>query len=313
MTEPTTTISKLHEIVRNAHDLTASTRTTYLRDLNQWIDFAGTDPAAWTRRKAGEFYAQLLERMKPQSANRLMASVAYASRWWAYLENNPALDFAKVQHAKAKDKRPQHALGEDAVRRLLATCDASPIGIRDFALIIMGLETGMRRISLTGAMLEDTLIAPSPRWPYPAAYVPLKGQDPAWVPLSDVAVAALHPWRMLLLEHGKVEGPLFRPVGRYGRFEAVPISKSAFAKIFADRAQAAQIDHVNPHILRHTFVTWRADQKLEPHEIAAITHHDMTRALGALGGYMDVREIGGRVRNRTPAWLGELVRTRVGG
>lgn len=308
--------SKLHEIVQNANDLAPTTRERYLRDLNQWIDFAGADPAGWTRRRASAFYATLLGRgMKPQSANRLMASVAYASRWWAHYEHDPNLDFAGVQAARAKDKKPQHALDEETARRLLATCDASIAGVRDFALLVVGLETGMRRMSLAGMTIEDTLLGPTPRRAYPAAFVPLKGKDPAWIPLSDTAVAALRPWLQVLAEHGAHAGPVFRPLAWRGGRRAIAtcaLSKSALWKILDDRAQAAGLRHINPHLLRHTFVTWRVALRLQPHEIAAITHHDLGKALGALGGYMDLDEIGGRVRNATPPWLAELVRGRLG-
>src|SRR5262245_32423954 len=86
--------SELHRVVMEAHNLAQTTREKYLRDLNQWIDFAGANPANWTRKKAAAFYTKLLGRgMKPQSANRLMAGVGFASRWWAHLEHNPDLDF----------------------------------------------------------------------------------------------------------------------------------------------------------------------------------------------------------------------------
>jgi integrase len=318
--------SKLHEIVTNANDLAPTTRERYLRDLNQWITFAGVEPAGWTRHQATAFYKSLLTRMRPQSANRLMASVAYASRWWAHFLGNPLLDFARVQTARAKDKKPQRALDEDAVRRLVAACDQSIAGVRDFALIVVGLETGMRRMSLTGMTIEDTLLdtamlSLTPRWPYPATFVPLKGRDPAWVPLSDAAIMALGPWMRILATHDAIDGPLFRPLmWRVSRTTtrrllpvAKPLSKSAIAKIFDDHAKKAGLGHVNPHLLRHTFVTERINQGLQPYDIAAITHHDITKALGALGGYMDVRAIGGRVRNATPPWLLELVRGRTNG
>lgn len=315
MTEPA---SELHKIVLNAHDIAPATRDHYLRDLDQWIAFAGMSPKGWTRRKAAEFYNSLLARpMKPQSANRLMAGIAYASRWWAHYENDEKLDFAHVQTARAKGQKVQEALSEDEARRLLETCDKTLIGIRDFALLVVGLETGMRRMSLESMTIEDTLLGPSTRSPYPAAFVELKGKDPTWVPLSDVAVLALRPWLADLDYSGVHEGPLFRPFRRHvGKrtttliAEAKQLSRSAIGKIFDERAAAAGLRHINPHLLRHTFVTWRAAAGLAPHEIAAITHHDLGKAIGTLGGYMDARAIGGQVRNRAPAWLADLVAER---
>lgn len=304
--------SELHRIVREAHNIAPTTRDRYLRDLNQWIEYAGVDPAGWTRKRAAAFYTALLARpMKPQSANRLMSSIAFASRWRAHLENNPALDFADGMRAKSKDKKVQQALDEDTARRLLATCDDSPLGRRDFALTVVGLETGMRRMSLASMTLEDTLLGPAPRWPYPAAFVELKGKEPAWVPLSDTAVMAIKHWLAWLCDRDAVQsGPLFRPLDdpRAGRV----LANTTIAKIFDKRAKAAGLSHINPHLLRHTFVTWRSEQGLQPHEIAAITHHDITKALGALGGYIDQRATGGRVRNTTPTWLAEFVQARCG-
>jgi integrase len=313
--------SKLHEIVLGAHGLATSTRDRYVRDLNQWIDFAGPEPHGWTRERARDFYNALLERMKPQSANRLMASVAYASRWFAHYANNPGLDFAKVQTAKPKDKKTQFAITEEEAQSLLASCDNTPIGARDFALLVVGLETGMRRMSLEGMTIEDTLLLPSPRWPCPATLVPLKGQDPNWVPLSDTATIAINLWLNMLANlrtrsgaSAAVAGPLFRPltrrivgVSRVFVAETRPLSESAITKILHERSKG----RVNPHLLRHTFITWRTEiAKLKPHEIAAITHHDLSKLLGALGGYMDLRALGAESRNHTPRWLVELVQRR---
>ena len=85
------------------------------------------------------------------------------------------------------------------------------------------------------------------------------------------------------------------------------LSRSAITRLLDERTKAAGLPRVNPHLLRHTFITWRANAGLQPHEIAAITHHDTKKETGALGGYIDQRVTGERVRNATPAWLAELV------
>jgi len=322
--------SRLHEIVISAHNIAETTKSRYLRDLDQWIAFVGSNPINWTRKTAAVFYDELLKRMKPQSANRLMKSVGYASRWFAHYENNDDLDFARVATAKAKDRKPQLALDEASARALLATCDRSYAGIRDFALIVVGLETGMRCMSLLGMrlgalVLTENQLAP---WPYPAAHVPLKGRDPEWVPLSDAALLALRPWLVILDGFRMAAGPVFRPItgrltgaspgtrSRTGHWIGTcipadkPLSMSGVARIFTERSKLAGLRHINPHLLRHTFVTWREAMGQKPQEIAAITRHNLGK-LGALGGYMDAREIGGRVRNSTPPWLADLVHRRM--
>jgi hypothetical protein len=103
--------SLLHTIVREAPDLAASTKAIYLSDLDAWIAFAGDNPSGWTRTRAQEFYSSLLSRMKPQSANRLMATLTYAAGWWASREQDPKLDFSVIRKAP-----PIESEGKDAIR-----------------------------------------------------------------------------------------------------------------------------------------------------------------------------------------------------
>lgn len=325
----------LHEVVRGGHDLAKTTRERYLRDLDAWIEFAGEDPSGWTRKQAQEFYNALItkRRLKPQSANRLMASIQYASRWWAHQENNASLDFAEVREASARDKSVKHSLSQDHAYTLIdslhnkgmVTC---PYRLRDLALIVVGLETGMRRMSLETMTLEETLIdsdqVAERRAPYPLAKTLIKGSNGTRVPipLSDVACNALRPWRDWLHKTYDIwRGPMFRGLDertiRHGeesysrslvtRPSPHAISATAIVEILRRRCKAAGIPRVNPHMFRHTFITWRADAGFQPHEIAAMTRHSIT-GLGALGGYFDLSALGAKIRNSTPEWLKELIR-----
>jgi len=309
----TTYTSELHKIVAEATNLAPSTQEKYLRDLNAWIEFAGAEPAGWTRQRAQDFYVHLTktQKLRPQSANRLMASVSFASRWRAHLAGQPELDFVKVMKGKGARKLPKHALDEAQARALLDTCDlATLIGQRDFALIVLALETGMRVMSLEAARV-DNISEKSKEFPYPTIKIPEKGSggELRSVPLSDVAVRALALWIDKLAFGGtKPKGALFRPARR-GAIDNKALSVSAIKKLLSERGAEAGIGHINPHMFRHTFVTWRTAADIAPHEIAAITGHALN--LGALGGYMDKVAIGAKIRGATPAWLAEYVKRRV--
>src|SRR5262249_50591289 len=109
----------LHDIVEHAPDLVPATRAKYARDLNQWVAFAGVDPNGWTRARAQEFYQSLLERgLQVQSANRVMASIRYASKWWAHREMRPELDFGVVRLAKEHVEKKRHALSREQAELL---------------------------------------------------------------------------------------------------------------------------------------------------------------------------------------------------
>jgi integrase len=307
----------LHKIVTESPSLAESTRGKYLRDLDTWIAFAGSDSRGWTRYRAQEFYRQLIGKMKPQTANRVLASLRYASSWWAKKESNPALDFAVVEKAGASHRAQRRALAPEDAVTLLSTCKrAQPIDLRDSAMLVVGLETGMRLMSLR-AMSWETLR--TSREGYPVAFVPLKGSNGELypVPISDTALAALEPWRTWCKSQKVTKGPIFRGLyRRLARSAKVQyqlgddaLSKPAIYKIVSRRATGCGLAGIHPHILRHTFITWRMQQGLMPYQIAAITGHKIAglAGMGALGGYVDAARVGAEVRNSTPEWLKKLV------
>jgi integrase len=317
----------LHRIISESPELAKSTRGRYLRDVNAWIAFAGTNPKAWTRYRAQEFYGGMLERgMRPQSANRVMASLRYASSWWAKKENDPNLDFAVVQKAGPSGKQRRHALEPEEAQALLATCAGDhPMDLRDRALIVVGLETGMRRMSLASMMLEG--IKPC-RDGYPVVTVPIKGRgtDLFVVPLSDTAIEALAPWRAWLRTQKISSGPVFRSLmrktvttGHRRGFNTHIVGESlttgAIYQIVTRRARQAGLTHVHPHIFRHTFITWRMQDNFEPYEVASITGHKIASipGLGGLGSYIDGARIANKTRQSTPPWLAKLIKTNRGG
>lgn len=299
--------SELHRVVSSAPDLAATTKDRYLRDLNKWIDFAGANPSGWTYQNAQDFYSMLLsEGMKPQSATRLFASVQYAARWWTASINRPDLNFTHIRLAKPTRAAHKPFIEAAEAIRLLNGCERDEFGTRDFAMIVMGLETGMRRMSLSAVRAEH-VGAESCR-------APIKGSNGELVeiPLSPTVIAALGPWRAI----ARGRGPLFRPLlpklDAKGNARVTVIdrnlSEGAIYMMVRERCKRIGL-HGHPHLFRHTFITWRSQQGYAPHEIAAVTHH--TVGLGALESYIDKSAFAPKMRASTPIWLQELVERRV--
>ncbi len=310
----------LHEIVETAPDLRPITRNKYLRDLDAWVSFVGPDPANWTRQRAQGYYQSMLDRgLAPRSANRAMASIRYASKWWAHRENRPELDFGVVR--KAKDhgpKRARRSIAPEHAQKLVAACMGdTPLDLRDLALITVGLETGMRRMSLISMEWETTRLVPVMQQNgYQRTYVLMKdhGNERVSVPLSDVACFALARWFTWLAKHGvSGTGPVFRAITRRmnkrGTVEIKPskspLSETAVQKLVLARGRQAGIGHIHPHLFRHTFITWRSGAGFKPIEISSITGHSLD--IGAMGDYYDMEVVGGTMRNTTPAWLSEMI------
>ncbi len=208
-------------------------------------------------------------------------------------------------------------LTPDEALKLIATCDArTPIDLRDRALIIVGLETGMHCVSLAGMRLEAIKRCRAGHYVVP---VPIKGsKEPFAVPLSDVALAAIEPWRAWLRSQKIVEGPVFcalvKGVARSGKLVYEPagdaLSRVAIYKIITRRAKKAGLRNISPLLFRRSFIAWRAQAGLAPYKIAAITGHKITNLVGTgdLGRHIDIAAVGAEARQSTPLWLTKLLK-----
>lgn len=234
--------SKLHEVIASNPELASSTRAHYLLDLDLFVEFAGTEPSAWSPGVLERFHTSLLTRMTHDSAERLMSSVRTAIR---LLE-------------------PTEALTPEQAIKLLATCaTGSPKDLRDRAIIVTVLETGMKRMTLLGMTCERTFLdAKGSPTGAPTAIAPMqKSRTAGTFALSPTAVAAIQPWRALV-----TTGFLFR--ARTGE-PLRPLSREGLGKILQARADAAGIGRVNAGVLRASFFAW-GSQKATPPWLAAV-------------------------------------------
>ncbi len=314
--------SILHQILERSNH-SPVTRDKYRRIIDRWITFAGQHPQFWTVQNAQAFYDKLLEDgVSIRSANVTIASLAYVSRWYARQYN--ATDFCVVQTKAAakrkhgfgrassdddedKGRTARRALDEAEARKLLGACSSTTIlGKRDWTMLVLGLETGMRRKSLEGCRFSNLKVGR-----YPSITVPIKGAggDVTYqVPLSDTAFTVLQKWRA---EHNHdAVFPAFRRtlVGQGLQFAPVgPLSSSAIAKTIVGLGRSVDL-HVHAHILRHTFVTWRELAGLNAIQIASITGHQALPAeYRNMDAYIDMAAIAEAARNATPRWLAEYV------
>lgn len=280
--------SALHDAVNTAHDLAPSTRAKYARDLDAWIEFAGSDPNAWTKKRALDFQKSMVDRgLAEDSANRVMISIRYASRRRALNAADDSLDFLGEG-----DQFP-HALTQEEVTKLLATCTTgSGADLRDRAIIITGLETGLRKTALASMTIEHLWL----RAETPAAAVIMRGSDHTderiTIPISDAVVHLVKPWLHFLSSMGATRGPLFRGlIRRRGGFRPAnpSLSTSMLQKIVMTRGQKAGLDNVSPETLRQTYVEWRSRAGLTPKE------------------YLPEQLPGQKAREATPQWLKILI------
>jgi len=307
--------SELHQIVSESPRLAPLTKRSYITAINRWIAFAGPDPAGWNRNVAHRFYLQLINSgISVRSANTMMNSLKYAAKWWADRSPGARIDFTHIELAPNSPSTPREALDPTQALAILdTTLVGTPIDIRDRALLVVALETGMRSMSLAG-MSWDGL-----KSNYPRCSVPLKGKGevPYDVPLSDAAMLALGHWRAWLAKHKVKGGDVWRRLLpgidqkglRAYEISDVGISQQAIYKMVVSRAERAGSGHVHPHIFRHTYVTWRTELGMPLEQIISMTGHSPSHSLGSAGGYMDRGRLGAIARQVTPEWLANWCQT----
>ncbi len=302
--------TKLHQLIMGSHRLSPSTKLVYTGNVNQYLAFAGEDPRGWTRLKTQQFYDHLLAAgMKAKSANNVILGVRHATALWAMETNDPGVDFTQIQLKLNDAPGPQRVLTADEARAMLKTCDRRrPRDLRDFAMMVVALETGMRCMSLADMKWENLKLGD-----VPTITVALKGiREPFAVTLSDTATLAFDPWRTFLagrkisVKKGNILRRLDTSAGDVS--VGATFSKQSIYNTIAERARDASVDGVHPHTFRHTFTTWRLAAGLGYWEVAAITGHRVTGdGSGALFTYANKQALGALARNKTPEWLAAYV------
>lgn len=117
-----------------------------------------------------------------------------------------------------------------SLREMVATCDpATPIGVRDRALLLLGFNMMARRSELAGLDLADLREVDGEGL---GVYLKHSKTDqdaegirvpvPYGQHQETCAVRAVQAWTALLAERGVTSGALFRPVDRHGRIGTDP-------------------------------------------------------------------------------------------
>lgn len=264
-------MTTLETVVTGSEKLSARTRELYLAGIREFLEFAGDDSKNWTADRVGKWRDKLVKGgQQPQTVNIKLNGLRYASRRLAEKGQNPALDFARfaqmLKPGKAKERKP---LTIEQAKALVAACEGEKhIDVRDKAICILGLRTGLRRAAMCELMLSDlkgnTLRAV------------MKGGDTLKLHLDEETLAALHVWISVLKSAGIKSGPIFRALSRPQLDGSVSIktanlSTDGLYRAMKARAKKAGVKHFHPHIFRHTFIALAVQAGIPNAHIRAMT------------------------------------------
>ncbi|WP_253290805.1 site-specific tyrosine recombinase XerD [Pseudoflavonifractor sp. MSJ-37] len=223
-----------------------NTRTSYLRDVRQFLEWLDADPLQVVRSDIETYTQYLTARGRsPSTVTRSLASLRsfyHFLTWKGMIGQDPARG---LSHARVERKLPQ-ILTNKEVELFLEQPDTGDVkGGRDKAMLELLYATGIRVSELIGLDVDDVDLE--------NALVRCAGRESRArsIPLYPAAVKALSDYiehiRPQMLEHME-ERALF--VNMSGE----RMSRQGFWKIVKNYQEKAGIDKdITPHTLRHSF------------------------------------------------------------
>jgi site-specific recombinase XerD len=285
-----------------------ATHEAYAADLARWkawCDARGIPPLADDPRVLCMYIAHLDHReFKTSSIERALAAVSRAYREFGM--DSPARH-PMVRGAIKALGRERRAGGEtttkarpllvDDLADICATLgDHRLIDVRDRALLLVGYKLGARRSDLVGLQVEQL------DWHTVDDVARLvvtlyqkKGDKHVTVPVTKgaprPAVCAYSALEMWLRRAGHTEGPVFRPVGRWGHVRERALHPNSVNRIvgrLVERVDRLDPDHYSPHSLRRGLATEARRAGHPVHHIQQTTGH---ASIDQVAGYDHIDEV----------------------
>lgn len=174
-------------------------------------------------------------------------------------------------------RRIQRTLSEDEVWKLLDACDASLFGLRDAAIVLFMVDTGLRASEVCRLDINDlTFDFPFGDDLLNFALVIGKGGNKEPVFFAEEAARRLRSWLKVRTAKPSVN-TVFVSLG--GNTPLEPLTRHGLGHLLRDLGKRARVPSVSPHSLRRTFATLLDE--------AGAT----TRQIQALGRWSDIKMV----------------------
>lgn len=292
----------LSSLIDSSKRLRPETRRLYLSAVRGFEEFCGPNLAQATGETVERWRdAMVATGVTPETINVRLFALRFATRRLADLGRG--VDFARAAELlpSAPQKKELNLTTEGAKKLVSACAGEEPADIRDRAIIVLALRTGLRRGGIAGIDLAD--LAGS------KLVVTLKGGTKHTPPALDAeTLDALVAWRTWLVKNAKVtEGKLFRSIRAqrdlHGQW-VVGSSMNGQAIYRAIRGRGAQVGlNLGAHTCRHWFVSNARHLGWPDWQIALFTGHRSVAGLHASFPMLDVytSALGSAQRAQLPA------------
>jgi integrase/recombinase XerD len=235
--------------VRVERGLSANTLAAYKLDLQKLRNYAkgiGKEILTLGREDLIRFIKHLHEsNLDSRSIARILVTVRNLFKF-LLLDNRIKRDpSANLDVPKAWQSLPRFLISEEVTRLLESPDVSTDLGIRDKAMLELLYATGLRVTELVSLRESDLNLD--------AGFLVTlgKGSKERLIPIGRTAIDWINRYlaiRPTLL--GRKRTAHFFLSARGG-----PISRQVFWKLITAYGEKAQIGHITPHLLRHTFAT----------------------------------------------------------
>jgi integrase len=248
-------------------------------DFSAWCGARGRPILPSTPEDVTAYVADLATRCRATTVRRRLAAIA--SRHRALGLPSPTADPAvKVGAARAeRDLRdrahPTQPLGLAELQALVGGLPATAAGVRDRAILLLGIGAGLRRSEIAALDVEHV------RAKAGSLIVSVKDRNGgvvrrAYIPTgSSPATDAPSAWSAWIAVSNLTSGPAFRAIDRHGNIAPGRLSHAAPAAIVKRSLMAAGLDPARYGVgsLRRGLVLIAAQSGLADRGIAAQTGH----------------------------------------
>lgn len=329
--------TQLHSAVKSSANLAATTKRQYLISLDRFFELIGDpDFLRWEKPQVKAVWDTLCigdtnhPPIDPFSANKVIFAVRSAIELWADalglrglkargIDRAELLDVTKIDMPEEKLRKglDSHAPSERDVQALLtymrdAESPIPPATLRDIVIIVVGLETGMRRSNLA-ALEWDKIQSSRFSKDVTVIEVRLKSIGDDLIPLSPTALQALNVWKRWCKKQNVTSGPIFRRIvandDKTFALSPTALVDQSIYDIITKWTSKAGTPHLKPHGMRHALVSWRTNANVAHQAITAITRHALPGMSPMMRVYVDETQAIRACFAATPQWLKDFVDT----
>ena len=240
-----------------AENRSPSTITTYSKAVVQFDDYLAAQGMPRSvvnihREHVEAFLIDLQARMKPATVSQRFRSLQQFFKWLAQegeIDASPMVNM-KPPHVP---ESPPPVVTDDEIDALLATCNGTGFADRrDTAILMLFMDTGMRRGELSGLKLEDISFTDQ------VAIVTGKGRRLRSCPFGNKTARALDRYFRARRNHAEADSEWLW-LGKRGR-----LTETGVEQVVKRRGAEAGIVGLHPHLFRHTFAhKWLAGDGTE--------------------------------------------------